>query len=397
MGNKVGRRPTSFATLYGQFAIVVMLGIGLALAVWGFDASARWVDRRLADERGANVAASVRTRDAAPGSRVVVQVLPLERSTTVDVALPAIEQDHAGAPRTWKLSGGAGSFTTTLPTALAEGEARLVLLVRGRALGPGTYGPVMQEYAEELVLPLHVRSSGDALWWKLIHGGLALLGLLCGIGATYAIARSRFGFAEMFAGSGPPTARRRLRPLGSVGVVIIAAIFAIGHLVFARPIQMTTAISSTAFTTLLAVGWMFGLGLGGWRGTRHRREQLRWSTARLRAIEGSRSTLPAAMSRPVAPASAIAVTAAIRQANLGCDEVGRRLVLTIGGNPVARITPRKPGPWVPEDLGLEVRDAHDASAVARALVPLFGPLEYLPAYGTPIAIDPPSEQVQDDR
>lgn len=368
----------------GVFVAVTIVG---ALAVLFLIGTAYWVDRKLADESGAHAAASVRTRDAEPGDDVYIQTWPLGNKGAIDYANGRLVVTRLGNEvRSIAFPGGSSNPTVTLPIDLTVGDrVRAVLEVNGTEKTRGAFG--REGFQERLELDIPVASS--SLPGKALHVGLAALGWFVAAGICYLLARSRFGLANLFGRIDIPADRSGGSFLAWLCVMGMLAILGTGHVVFTRPILMTTAISSVVLQVSLGVVWVAGLIGGGWLGTRRRREAMRWNPARLRAVEGSRSKLPAALSRPVDAAPAEAVTKALIDAGFEVSARGGGLQLVRGGVVVVRI--RAAGPrWLPEDLKIEVRDRHDAVVIAEALVPIFGALELLPPFGEPVTREPQS-------
>lgn len=228
---------------------------------------------------------------------------------------------------------------------------RLILSVNGTERPRGKYP---EGFQERLDLDVHV--SGSSLPGKLLHYGLAAIAWLFAAGLSYLIMRSPHALADLLHRIEGQTTAAMMPILAMANVLALIALIAIGHLVFVRPLLMTTAVGGLALPGLLGSLWILGLVGGGYAGTRRRREALRWTKARLRAIEGSSSKLPAALSRPTTPAPSDAVVKAMTNAGLEIVRSKRELHLVKQGRVVVRIRPTKAAPWVPEDLKIEVRD-----------------------------------------
>ena len=367
----------------------VVLGLAMvaALAVVFIVGTAYWVDIKLADESGSHAAASVRTRDAEPGDDVYIQTWATDRKGDVDFASGRLVVVRAGKEvRSVPIPGGSANPTVTLPLDLRPGDrVRVIVDVNGTEKARGAYG--RQNFQERLDLEVPVASSSFP--GKALHLSLAAIGWLVAAGTCYLLARSRFGLSNLFGRIDIPSDRSGNSMLMLLCILGMLAILATGHLVFARPVLMTTAISSVVLQATLGAIWVAGLIGGGWLGTSRRREAMRWNSARLRAIEGSRSKLPATLSRPVEAAPADAVTKALVDAGLEIPARQGAIRLVRNGVVVARI--RAAGSrWAPEDLKIEVLERHDVSLIAQALMPIFGALELLPPFGEPVIAEPKS-------
>ena len=134
---------------------------------------------------------------------------------------------------------------------------------------------------------------------------------------------------------------------------------------------------------------MLSLVGGAWRGVRRRTQLLRWSPLRLRSVIGSTvPTLPPELSRDDTRRPDSEIAKVIEQSGCVLARTRNTLEVTHGPEHVMRMRPRKPSPWSPEELRVEVYDERVPVALLRDLSALFGPLQYRTSRGATEIVEP---------
>jgi len=381
--------------------LIAILGIPIIIAAtWG----AKVLDSWLPDAEGADAKGWLRTGDAAPGDAVAIRVVGKAGYQTAITSLTArlgsARVEIAGSGPTWGYSISSRSnnedetlFVFKIPDKAPQGDSTIELTVAMVVAVPtGGHTFENRDSHDVLQMPIVIRSPSERMVRRWLDRGAALGAWALAFIAAYWLLRAR------------PRARPGTshNPNGDFYLLLIFLGIAIvglgGQLVFVRSILRTTAAQSWVVTTGLMVVWLLALIAGGWRGDRRRKQDLRFWPVRLRAVVGTAplttayrevaSTLPPSLSRDADRHTEAQIVEALEAAGCAVARAGKRLDVTSSSQPVIRIRLKRPAPWVPEDLQVQIFERIDPTPYLRRLAELYGPIEYTSPRGEFTIVEP---------
>ena len=388
------RRSIGFRILFtfGVISCVLLLTAatflgGMLVDGFSFDARADYVSARLV------------TREVAAGDDVSIDLFP-------DGIITAIHARFGGGPMqdvrrpAWNSDQDriVVQLAPDLPLGPVEITLDVELMIRletGRNLNTHYYRHATRN--DKLEIALQVRAPDERTQRQWMFRGLALAAWIAVCGASYA--SGRWAFRSVLA-----RRRRKGRSITTeiamlVCFVVAVVVAAVGQLIFVNPIVRTTTLASWLPILGVQFAWNCAIGLGLWRGLVARSKAPAphlWEPLRVRAVVGSQrevgyrdvaSTLPPMLTRDAPRCDSTRVIDALRE--LGHEVTRNRNVLEVNLNsePVMQLRARCPEPWLPEDLGVSIRDGIDATPLVLQLTKIYGALEVKPQDGRAVILE----------
>jgi hypothetical protein len=280
------------------------------------------------------------------------------------------------------------AFTLDIPDETPERDSTIELkIAMVMAVSSGDRSFVNREAHDTIQLPITVRSSGARSVRRWMHRAIAL--------TAWAVAFAIVYFLVLLIPRDRPQDPDERDPGNTIVRLFVIAVFGgifligvAGQVAFVRPLLDTMSSDSWFITTGLMIVWLFALVAGGWRGMRRRAKRLRWSPLRLRSVIGKTvPTLPPELSRDSTRHSDAEILRVIEAAGYTQEQAGKRLEILQGASCVMRMRPKRPSPWTPEELDVEIFDENVPESVVNGLAGLFGPLQYSTLGGAKRIVD----------
>jgi hypothetical protein len=293
-------------------------------------------------------------------------------------------------------------FALDIPADTPEGDSivqlRLAMLV---AVPTGNRTFDNREELESMQLPITIRSPTDRTLWRWLHRGIAVGAWALTFAAAYWISRARpRSRPAAYPGRPADAGREDLKARFYLLLILlgVASVGMGGQLAFVRLIMRTTAVQSSVLTTGLMVVWLLALVAGAWRGHRRRARVEQFRPVRLRAVLGTEpittafraapSRLPPSLSRDADRHTEAELIQTLESAGCAVRRRRKRLDVTWSSLPLMRIRWKRPAPWTPEDLQVQVPEGIDLVPWLRELADLYGPIEYTGTRGETTIVEP---------